>query len=448
MSGPGSRTHRATGQALPLFAITLVALLAGAALVVDVGNVWANQRATQNATDAASLAGTTVLAQQLDGGTAPTVTRVSCPTNPADKWDLAVCEATYAAAAAENTTLSGAMYTDDTGCTTCFGGGTQYAVGGGTVPTGAQGVQALGVRSVATTFARILGINALTVNTQATAVTAVETSLCPPGVETCAILPITVPAVLSECKGNGKLTLPGGTSGSTWQIIKNSQYQADLAANPISTRQYEAIVPVCKNQNGTIGGASAGSVGWLDLTTAIGATLNPNAPGCGGNGAGNIITQISSTCITGLSFPTWIKTIPGGTGKGGTAVDTAIDAYHLQPVAIPLFDGTCDVKPGGTALADCASSGGTLNGGLGQGTWYHVPRYLNLSLDYSYLDGGNRSACGNPPGSVQFDQTNSNGSDGCFKGWFVDAFNPPPGGYQIGPITPGPNQHLTPQLIR
>ena len=58
---------RQRGQVLALFAFGALAMVAMVALVVDGGNAWSQQRITQNGTDAASLAGTTVIAQSLGG---------------------------------------------------------------------------------------------------------------------------------------------------------------------------------------------------------------------------------------------------------------------------------------------------------------------------------------------------------------------------------------------
>ncbi|MHB8397989.1 MAG: pilus assembly protein TadG-related protein [Candidatus Limnocylindrales bacterium] len=415
------------GQALVLFALALTALLASTALVVDVGNVWAQQRATQNGTDASAEAGTVVLAQYFEctgGCTAPPATQKYCPTITANAWDLAICEATYGMAATDGVTLAGAKYVDPTG-TIVLGD-----VGGGALPALAQGVRALGTRNVATSFARVVGVNSWTVSTQATAVTAVASALCPVGAA-CNIFPITVPVTVSTCSNSGKLT-PGDAN---WPIVGSAQM----------TGNNESIVPVCKNQNATIGGGSSGSVGWLDLTTALGVTLNPNAPGCGGNGAGNITAQITGTCITGLTFPTWIQTISGGVGKGGPAVDTALNAYSGDTVAIPQFDGTCNAQPTkatSNATADCLAVGGSP--GVGVNTWYHVPGYYDMVFGEADFDGSARNLCTQSPGKPTMTK---GGGDACFKGWWTQGFVPGTS-FTIGGIIPGPNQNLGVQLIR
>ena len=81
------------GQVLVIFAAGLLALLIGVGIVVDGGNVMAQQRATQNGVDAAAQAGTTVIAQYLMGGSSSTGATGTCPTPTVDPWDLEVCKA-------------------------------------------------------------------------------------------------------------------------------------------------------------------------------------------------------------------------------------------------------------------------------------------------------------------------------------------------------------------
>src|SRR5690349_18906507 len=113
--GPSRRDR--SGQILVIFAGGAIAILAGVALVVDGGNALAQQRATQNGADAASEAGTVIIAQYLMGG-APTTGAVgTCPTTPGNPWDLQVCKAVYGAAENNNVTITDAQYTDFKGDT-------------------------------------------------------------------------------------------------------------------------------------------------------------------------------------------------------------------------------------------------------------------------------------------------------------------------------------------
>ena len=63
---PIDRRDDERGQALPLFVLMLIALLAATGLVVDVGGAWAQERSQQKASDVAALAGAT---NEANGGT-------------------------------------------------------------------------------------------------------------------------------------------------------------------------------------------------------------------------------------------------------------------------------------------------------------------------------------------------------------------------------------------
>src|SRR3954453_20304270 len=61
------RKHRQDekGQAIAILAISLAALLGLTAIVIDGGNAFVQQRSTQNAVDAAALAGATVMVKNV-----------------------------------------------------------------------------------------------------------------------------------------------------------------------------------------------------------------------------------------------------------------------------------------------------------------------------------------------------------------------------------------------
>ena len=274
------------GQVLVLFAGGLIALIAGVAFVVDGGNALAQQRATQNGSDAVSEAGTVVIAEYLMGGSSATGATGTCPTTPTNAWDLEVCRAVYGAAANNGVTVASIEYTD-------YKGDVLGAVGSG-FPAGVQGTRAVTSREFGTYFARAVGISTFTATTQATSVTGTVTTLCAPG-QGCGLFPITVPYVTSTCDGSGTL-VPGQ---GPWPYLGDAD----------TTTANEAIVPLCKDKNNDIGGGSAGSVGWLNLSTALGATTN-------GSCANTFRDAILNPCITSLPFQTWVQTFPGGVGKG------------------------------------------------------------------------------------------------------------------------------------
>ena len=417
MNRRDEREIRERGQTLVLFTLFLTGILLSVALVVDVGNDWAQQRATQNATDSAAEAGTVVIVQYLAGSTVPP-TSGSCPLSPqpSSQWDLAVCKAVYGSAQAGGITLTSAKYTD-------YAGNPVADIGSG-FPSGAQGVQASGSRTFGTSFARVAGITSMTVSTNATAVSGAVSSYCPPGT-TCGVLPLTIPYVVSTCNESGKLFTVGDSS---WPEIGSSQ----------ATPANEVTVPVCKNQNGDIGGGSAGSVGFIDLTTLTPASQVHLTGSCtGGNGAGDITDQIINGCFTNLSFPAWVKTIPGGVGKGGPngPQNTINTLLHGKVVMLPLFDFSCSTQPTGPNKTDCSTY--PTSSGSGNNTWYHITTFTNFLMDQADFSGSAKQTC----------KIDGNGSDGCLRGWFVKALDTP-GTLSLGPVAPNTNQPLGVELIR
>ena len=94
-------------------------------------------------------------------------------------------------------------------------------------------------------------------------------------------------------------------------------------------------------------------------------------------------------CVVSLPFPTWVQTFPGGVGKGGTDIQDALERVTSGDVVqVPLFDGTCKVKPPTTSLAACAPG----NIGVGANTWYHIPTFASFKLDAFYINGNDRKA--------------------------------------------------------
>jgi Flp pilus assembly protein TadG len=408
--------HRpAKGQALVLFALLLTGILLGTALVVDVGNAWAQERVTQNAADSSAEAGAVVIVQYLAGSTVPP-TGGGCPISPlpSNQWDLAVCDAVYGNAQAAGVTLTAAKYTD-------YAGNLIGDIGAG-FPSGAQGVRTYGSRTFETSFARVIGMNAMTVNAQATAVSGAITSYCPPGTA-CGVLPLTIPYVVSLCNDSGKMTV----GDSSWPLLGSSQANASN----------EVTVPICKNQNGDIGGGSAGSVGFIDFTTIVPTSAAHQTGQCqGGNSANAITSQITNGCFTNLSFPAWVKTIPGGVSKGGpNGPQAAIDALHGQVVLLPLFDFACKDQPTGPNKSDCDTY--PTPTGAGDNTWYHITTFANFLVDQAFLAGSAKKDCGGT----------KNGSDACLTGWFVKALTTP-GTLQLGPVAPNTNQPLGVELIK
>ena len=226
------------GQVLVLVVLGMVALLAMSAIVVDGGNAWAQQRGTQNGTDASAEAGAVVLVQMLSGANTSWT---------AVQWDTAVNSAVTATAGTSqnNLTTIKAYYTDINGnLVTCDGvtttDSTQAAVVGACangVPTGAQGVDAQGTRTFKTYLAGVIGLTSITTPATATAVAGALQST------SSAVLPVTFPVSIDNCDNTGAI-VPGT---GLWPVV-------DPAAADASN---EAIVPLCK--------VAPGAVGWPDL---------------------------------------------------------------------------------------------------------------------------------------------------------------------------------------
>ena len=115
---PSPRPAQSSGQILAVFAIGLFAMFALVALVIEGGNIFAQQRIAQNGADAAATAGALVVAENLSG-----VSR--------DGQD--VLDAVNASATANALATVSAEYTDDTGQPI------GQAVGPGAIPANARG---------------------------------------------------------------------------------------------------------------------------------------------------------------------------------------------------------------------------------------------------------------------------------------------------------------------
>jgi Putative Flp pilus-assembly TadE/G-like len=390
------------GQALAIMALALIALLAMTALIIDGGNAWAQQRVTQNGSDSAAEAGTVILMEGLSGASQPSSSiSGTCPTATTDTWDLAVCQAVYGAAAQNGIDLTSAYYTN-------YDGSQNLAkVGSGSVPTGAQGIHAIGTKQFSTYVARVIGINDMTATTEATAVTGIIVNFCPQG-QVCGVLPVTFPISVTTCDNTGSMQI--GTD--PWPIT--SDYRITNPPNTLS------IVPLCKT--------GPGSVGWLDFSSI--------ATSCSGT---QLYQQILNPCVVDLDLSkggVWIQTTSGN--PNDTKVQNAVDSYDGQTVLIPLFDGTCKTQPSGPTLAAC-----TTGAGVGNNTWYHIPQFQGFHLYQAYIQGNNFPACNAAPGRPL---AGGNGGNGCLKGWFT---NPAENGkIHIGPVQPGTSQPLGVNLIK
>jgi Putative Flp pilus-assembly TadE/G-like len=345
MNDPIPRRRGEHGQALVLLALSLVALLAMTGLVIDGGNAWAQQRQTQNASDAAAEAGTVVLAEWWATATAPSTSYTgTCPTTTSNPWDSAVCQAVYGAGTYNNVTVTTAYYTNADGSQNL---GT---VGQGSLPTGAQGVRVVSSKNFGTTFARVVGINQLSTGAQATAVVGQVSIPCAPG-QICGTLPVTFPVSTSTCAGNGTLIV--GTNPWT---ISDSPWPAD----------HESIVPLCKN--------GPGSVGWLSW------------PCESQNGTPGLLDEITNPCALNITLPAWIDTSTGN--PNAQSIEDALNAYHGKLVWLPQF---------------------TSSQGNGNNLQYWVTQFQAFHFDAAYIAGNNNNVCNSLPGQPFPGGNGSNG---------------------------------------
>lgn len=348
------------GQVLPLMALAMVAIVGMVALVVEGGNAFAQQRITQNAADATANAGTVVLAERLGG---------------APRTDANVAAAVSAVAGLNDLAAPIAYYTDIAGNLLASDGSpaastaTAKQVGSGDpIPPNTAGVQAGGTRAFGTFFAGVLGFSQFNASADATVVTGILDGVCPAEAG-CGILPVTFPVLIETCDGQSDL-IPGEDE---WALVGIDGRTGDN----------EAIVPLCTT--------APGSVGWLDL------------------GPGNLAEEIENPTNQAFDVPTWLQTQPGNVSS---VEDEINDNYAGEVVLIPMFDGTCRVQPTGTALSDCPNG----QEGVGNNTWYHIPKFTAFFLDQAYVQGNVTGPCNSPPGSPF---VGGNGAVNCMKGWFI-----------------------------
>jgi Flp pilus assembly protein TadG len=291
--------HRSErGQALVLVVLALVAMIGVTALVIDGGNAFAQQRGTQNASDAAALAGATVMVEHLGGAT---------------KVDSDVYAAITAKMTANSATFATADYVDSSYGTIRAVTNTAAAI-----PDAAFGVAVHGDRAFRTYMAGIVGLNNLSTGADATAVAGTLKGICAAD-QGCGLLPVTFSVNISDCTNNGNIVI--GTN--PWPLVSVATAQADKGVGA-----YEAIVPLCK--------VGPGGVGWLDMCPS-----------------GNLSQQITTGCNVAFDIPTWIHTSPGNPNN----VESEMNAYDDQVIMLPLFDGTCRSIPASGLLPDCTNPG-------------------------------------------------------------------------------------------
>lgn len=369
------------GQVLVIVALAMITLVAMVGLVIDVGFAWAANRDTQNGADATAHAGAIVIVRSF--ATADPLFN-----------DAYVETEVENAAAANGITLESAEYTTWEGESLP----TPVMVGsapGGTIPAGAQGVNAVGTRVHDTILAQVIGIETLTVRAEATAVGGPATEPCP-GNEACAFIPITFPTTIVSCNGQNK------AEPTTDQWAENTEY----------------IIPLCGN--------NAGSVGWLDWNPPNGGTDELADEICGPN-------------PPDLDLPDWFEVTSTG-NVNAQQVEDCLNMYAGDQIFMPMFDDTCRDDPGEDVNglpAECTNP----QEPSGQNQWYKFPSYAIFELRApkgAYINGNNSAEC----------EQGNNGATSCLIGRFIDAVSggtvgqwDPSAGSQLG-------QQFAVQLIR
>ena len=295
---PAHRRPQQRGQAMVLLVLSMAVVLGGAAIVIDGGNGMSQQRGTQNASDAAALAGVLVMAQKMGGQT---------------RVDSDVVNAMTSAFSQNATTMQTSYYTD-------FNKLVVGTVGrGGAIPSNAWGIQANGRRTFNTLLAGAVGIHSWTANATANALAGALRGLCA-AADGCGAVPVTYSIPITTCDGSGRPL----RVGVDWPIVGLDVANADL-----HTGNYESIVPLCKN--------GPGGVGWLDM-------------GCGGN----LADQISNPCNQGFDIPVWLQS---STGNVNGVDDEMNDTWDGKIMLVPMFDATCRDVPSTGLPADCTDPG-------------------------------------------------------------------------------------------
>jgi len=352
----GRPQRRAEGQILVLFALGLIALCAGVALVIEGGNAYQNQRGVQNGADAASEAGAAVIARSLFG-------------NVETDADVA---AAVAATAFSNNITANAYYTDWQGNPIDSTGSIvapnlAVVVGAspnGSIPPNGQGVHATGNRTFGTTFGRVIGFNNFTATGDAIAVTGKTNGG--------QFLPVVFPVNITDCSQNGNL----GTQKDQWDVSQPSK--ANPPGHPVGT---EYIVPLCKT--------GGGSFMVLDLD------------GISNNCEDEVLHPRS---VQWDSFPVDVASDNGN--NCAHQMEDAVNTLHGKTVLVPICDDN-----------QCNTSGGSHATYHISGVVAFYIDYMSDSNNPNNSLCQTHTNSDNPP--QQLVTIAGNGSSSCIAGWFV-----------------------------
>lgn len=313
-----SSRHAARGQALVMMAVAMVALLAMVALIIDGGNAFAQQRVTQNGADAASEAGTVVIAKRLAGLTG--------------LYDGDVYDAITTSAAANGLTISAMQYTDINGNVLGAPDTNVLNRRHSAIPAAAAGVLVTGTRSFTTYVASIIGLGQMTAGAKATAISGYQASPCDSATG-CGVIPLAMPANTSECTGPNDLDLSVMALSNPW---------------PIDT---VVSVPIC--------GTASGNVGWLDFN---------------GTGVAGIADSISHPDNPPISIPSWTSVDAEAGDTNSSLIQSALEPLQGYTLLAPMFLHVCDhsVTGLGTSVTDCPADKMDANAGGGTNIKYYI----------------------------------------------------------------------------
>ena len=329
---------------LVLVALAIVAMLTVIGLVIDGGFVYAQQRGSQNGSDASSTAGALVIAHNLpfralgQAGPKSDADVDAAVTQSATDNQLGDYDAYY-------TNLAGSLI--NSGGNVVGSTGSAAKVGGGTLPSAAWGVRVDSSKSFDTFFIRVVGINDLTASTTATSVSGYVENAGAGNV-----LPVTIPLNIIYCENNGDFATR--QPPTIW---------------PLNT---PVVLPLCK-------GNASGNVGWLDWYPPAGGTseleqaiLTPNNPA--------------------IPVPSWQFVTSTGNVNSGQ-VEDALNTYAGKTVLIPFFDNAC-TAPNAADNSACPAGSGP---GTGQNNYYHMPLFFGFKMQAgkaAFIQGNNGSECG------------------------------------------------------
>lgn len=382
------------GQIIVIAAGAMVAIIMMVGLVIDGGALYAQQRIAQNGADAASTAGTLVIAENL--GSATEI-----------RTDHDVYVAINAIAAKNGLAGLTAVYTDDLGQPI---GANVTDTPGQPIPASARGVRASGSRIATTTFSHILGFDQFTATADATVVAGKASGECVVDEDACTVLPVTFPVKTFECDASGNQIGSGTWVGAPppgadpndvyWPLV--GAESLPTIANPTGDTSLMAILPLCKGASN-----ASGAFGWLDLDPGI-----PNLPG-----------EIEGPLTVSVDVPDWFQTQSGNPNS----VEDELKAYIHKRVLIPLNNGACRIDPGTLSTCPVGQEG---KDPIGNNTWYYVHTLGNFYTDQVLVQGANTDLCSSPPGHPLVPVTRGVGFLGCLKGWFLNYVT-------SGPIVPG-----------